>query len=144
MKYPIQSSEDNEQQQLIAWAAWQTSRHPELQLLYHVPNEGKRSVSGGARQKRLGLRAGVPDLCLPVARDTYHGLYIEMKFGKNRPDKNQVWWMEQLVGQGYYVAVCYSCEDAARVIMRYVAGTDETGLYQPRPTLPKGKGRAGD
>lgn len=28
---------------------------------------------------RTGTRRGVPDVCLPVARCGFHGLYVEMK-----------------------------------------------------------------
>ena len=42
--------------------------------------------------KRQGVKAGVPDICLPVARNGYHGLYIELKAGKNKATKNQEKW----------------------------------------------------
>lgn len=52
-----------------------------------------------------GLKSGVPDLCLPVARSGYHGLYIELKAGKNKPTDNQLAWLEVLEAQGYKTAV---------------------------------------
>lgn len=124
--------EDVEQQHLIEWAAWQANLHPELDLLYHVPNEGKRTKAAGGKQKAMGLRRGVPDLCLPVARNGAHGLYIEMKVNRNKPTKDQLWWHEQLMKQGYQVAVCYSCEAAAKEIMLYLTGSEETGLITPK------------
>lgn len=71
--------------------------HPELQLLYHVPNEGKRTWRTGARLKSEGLKPGVPDLCLPVARGKYHGLYVELKRRDQRATacatvKGGGWW----------------------------------------------------
>ena len=33
----------------------------------------------------MGVKAGVPDLCLPVPMNGYAGLYIEMKYGSNKP-----------------------------------------------------------
>lgn len=46
---------------------------------YHIPNGGLRSKREAARMKGQGVRPGVPDLCIPVARRGYHSLYIEMK-----------------------------------------------------------------
>ena len=64
----MQNTELTEQQAVMEWAEYQTGRYPELKLLYHIPNEGKRSVVNGANLKKAGLKKGVPDLCLPVAR----------------------------------------------------------------------------
>ena len=61
-------TESAEQQTLFQWARMQSGKYPELELLYHVPNEGKRSHKTGARMKAEGLKSGVPDICLPVAR----------------------------------------------------------------------------
>lgn len=61
-------SESEEQICLFRWAQWACGKYPELKLLFHVPNEGKRSAYTGARMRSEGLRAGVPDLCLPVAK----------------------------------------------------------------------------
>ncbi len=84
-------TELTEQQAVMEWAEYQTGRYPELKLLYHIPNEGKRSVVNGANLKKAGLKKGVPDLCLPVAKGNYHSLYIEMKKNKRcRPSAEQI------------------------------------------------------
>jgi len=114
------ASESVEQQCLFRWAAWQVGQNPELKLLYHIPNEGKRSAALGAKMKREGLKAGVPDICLPVARGKYHGLYIEMKAGKNKPTEKQKEWLADLSAQGYATAVSYGWEEASKVIMKYL------------------------
>ena len=64
--------------------------------------------------------AGVPDLCLPVARGGYHGLYIEMKAGKNKPTEKQLWWIENLKKQGYAVSVCWGFEAARMELEKYL------------------------
>lgn len=64
----MQHIEDNEQMILIRWAQFESDRHPELSLLFHVPNGGKRSKVEAARFKAMGVQAGVPDLFLPVPR----------------------------------------------------------------------------
>lgn len=73
-----------------------------------------------AIDRAIGVKKGVPDLCLPVARGGCHGLYIEMKAPNGTTRAEQDWWLEELRGQGYQAAVCYGWEDAARVIGSYL------------------------
>ena len=51
----MQHIEDNEQMILIRWAQFESDRHPELSLLFHVPNGGKRSKVEAARFKAMGV-----------------------------------------------------------------------------------------
>ncbi len=96
-------------------------KYPELELLYHIPNEGKRSKSNGAALRRQGLKKGVPDLCLPVARGGFHGLYIEMKRVGEKPTDNQKRWLQLLKQQGYCTTVCdEGWEQAVKVIEDYM------------------------
>lgn len=115
-------SEAQEQTYLFNWIAFARGKTPELDLLYHVPNGGSRDKREAARLKAQGVRAGVPDLCLPVPTSMYHGLYIELKFGRNKPSEEQVKWLEALKRQGYKTAVCYGWEEAKDVILNYLQG----------------------
>ena len=117
---PNLSSEDNEQMLLFQWAAIAKNQYPELELMYHVPNEGKRSTVTGSRFKQMGLKPGVPDIVLPVARGGYTGLYIEMKYGKNKVTENQSRWLDMLKREGNQTAVCYNFEEAKEVITKYL------------------------
>lgn len=101
--------ESGHQEALFNWAAYRTGLMPELQYMYHVPNGGKRDAATAVALKRQGVKAGVPDIMLPAARAGYHGLYIELKAGKNTTTKKQKEWLEYLRQQGYYTAVCYGC-----------------------------------
>lgn len=91
-------------------------------MLFHIPNGGYRHPATAVRMKLLGVKAGVPDICLPVARGEYHGLWIEMKAGRNKPTAPQVQWHMRLSQQGHRVAVCYSWEAARDVIEEYLRG----------------------
>ena len=102
-------SEATEQEALMQWAAVQTARYPELQLLHHIPNGGTRRPAEAAHLKAMGVKPGVPDMCLPVARGGKHGLYIEMKCGKGRLSAPQKKMIAALTEQGYACAVCYAC-----------------------------------
>lgn len=114
------TTEAQEQKSLIEWAKWQEKKYPELKMLMHVPNEGKRSKRYGAELKRMGLKAGFPDLGLFVPRNNKHALFLEMKVGRNKCTDNQKKWIRALMEQGYEVKVCYSCEEAIQVIKRYL------------------------
>lgn len=114
----MKRSETTEQIALFNWAKRTESILPELALMYHVPNEGKRS--NGGILKAAGLKSGVPDICLPVANNGFHGLYIELKFGKNKATKAQEEYMAMLNAQGYKTAVCYGAEEAGEEILAYL------------------------
>lgn len=119
--YLPEPTESVEQQHLFQWAALQSGAFPELHMLYHIPNGGARSRATAGRLKAEGVKAGVPDLCLPVPRGTAHGLYIELKRrrgGKVSPAQRE--WLERLSARGYDTAVCYGWEDAAGRIMAYL------------------------
>lgn len=113
-------TEDEEQAFIISWAKINENRYPELSLLYHIPNEGKRSEREGSRMKRLGLRRGIPDLCLPVARGKYHGLYIELKAQDGRVTKEQNEYISDLVRHGYYARICFGADAAVKTIEKYL------------------------
>lgn len=115
----MKRSETTEQIALFNWARANEAFIPELKLLHHVPNEGKRS--NGPVMKAAGLKTGVPDLCLPVARGKFHGLYIEMKYGTGKTTKAQEEFMSMLREQGYKTAVAYSAEQAREIIRHYLA-----------------------
>ncbi|MBQ5640484.1 MAG: VRR-NUC domain-containing protein [Ruminococcus sp.] len=87
--------------------------------VFHIPNGGKRNRKEAYYLKQQGVKAGVPDLCFPVALRGYHGLFIEMKAGKNKTTDNQDAWLELLARNGYCVRVCYGFMEAMSVIDWY-------------------------
>lgn len=112
---------------LFAWAEWERIDRPELGLLFAVPNGGRRDKVTGARLKAEGVKAGVPDVWLPVARGRWHGLVIELKADESkRPSKEQTEWLTQLMEQGYFATVAAGTEAAKRLIVSYL----ETGLEE--------------
>lgn len=117
MRVPL---ETEEQQALFTWAKYQEGKYPELSLMYHISNEGKRNPR---RAKAEGIKAGVPDICLPVPRNGNHGAYIEMKRTKGGTlSAAQNEWLANLSDQGYAVACCRGWEEAAQFIMGYLGG----------------------
>ena len=78
-------SEHDEQSAIFEWAALMQGAYPELGLLFAIPNGGKRDKATAGKLKAEGVKAGVPDMCLPVSNGKYHGLFIELKVGENNP-----------------------------------------------------------
>lgn len=110
-----------EQEALFAWTEYQKSKYPELELMYHIPNGGSRNKIEAARLKAQGVKPGVPDVCLPVPRGKYHGLYIELKRTQGgRVSNEQFEWLDKLFVYGYAVAVCRGWEAARDVIVKYM------------------------
>lgn len=129
----IRIDEHQEQVTVVEWSMYSEGRWPELRWLYAVPNGAKlpfRTVTRGGRNFRVcpeaqklkseGLKAGVPDLCLPVARGQYHGLYIEMKAEDGDPSSDQLLWLEALNGEGYMAALAYGAEQAISTLEAYL------------------------
>lgn len=68
----------------------------------------------------MGVRRGVPDLCLPVPRGRYHSLYIEMKQPHGRTSDEQDWWREQLIAQGNAVVTSRGWEEGVKALQWYL------------------------
>lgn len=88
--------------------------------IFHIPNGGSRNRIEAANLKRQGVKPGVPDLMLPVAKQGYHGLFIEMKVGYNKPTKNQERWIELLRKNGYLAKTCWGAKEAIDLITNYM------------------------
>jgi hypothetical protein len=119
--YIPKSSEDAEQEVVIEWARLSEGKWPELALLHHIPNGGSRDIREAKKLQRMGVRAGVADLHLPVARGPWHGLYIEMKYDDGRLRKAQKGFLKLAAEQGVYCVACFTAEDAIGVIRQYVS-----------------------
>ncbi len=119
-------TEHSEQCAVIAWARHHEERYPALKLLFAVPNAGKRSPGAARYYLDEGLKSGIPDLILPIARDELtNGLAIEMKFGKNKTTPEQDWWLQALSDYGWYTQVCHSADEAIKTIREYLGMEDE-------------------
>ncbi|WP_443191387.1 VRR-NUC domain-containing protein [Pseudomonas indica] len=114
--------EGNEQ---IALFRWLQVRHPEaFKLAYHVPNGGHRVKAVAAKLKAQGVKAGVSDVCLPMARGGYFGLYLEFKATPPHDaviSPSQLAFQIAVEQQGYMAVVCRGLDEAMRVLDGYMA-----------------------
>ena len=115
-------TEHDIQRTFFTWAEYQSGSIPELKLLHAIPNGGHRHKATAGKLKAEGVKAGVPDVCLPVARGGFHGCYLEFKTKKGRPTEAQLEWLEALAEQGYYTAIVRSFDEATELIKDYYLG----------------------
>lgn len=114
-------TEHQHQAALFKWANMQAATMPELALMFAIPNGGQRNIIVATRLKAEGVKSGVPDIFLPVARGGAHGLFIELKTTKGKPSGNQREWIGDLAFMGYSAVFCYGWEDAKDTILEYLA-----------------------
>ena len=120
-------TEHAEQVAVIDWCMMNLRQYPELDLLFAVPNGamlggGKIGAIRMNALKAEGLRPGVPDLFLPVARHMCHGLFIEMKTSSGRLSENQTEYIAAVEKQGYFCAVCHGADEAIETLEWYMKG----------------------
>lgn len=117
--------EHGQQVALVNWWALEANRRGlDARLLVAIPNGGHRHPVVAAKMKAEGVRAGMPDLCLFVPANQYHGLAIELKApsktARVSPAQNEM--MELLSEQGYLTLVAFGWEDAMKQILLYLDG----------------------
>jgi hypothetical protein len=107
--------EDNEQMVAACWL----DKHNIL--YYHCPNGGKRSYAEACKFKAMGVKAGVPDICIPIPRSSHHGLYIELKRQSGGVlSEAQKWWRDQLIKNGYAWYEAHGAQDLINHVKNYL------------------------
>lgn len=115
--------EGDEQAQLIKLFR---AQYPDVgELLIHIPNGGSRkNAFEGWRLKEQGVRAGVSDLLLPIARGGFHGLWIEFKAAPPNDaavSDSQLSWVSLMTAQGYCAQICLGVDAAMAALTTYMA-----------------------
>lgn len=132
-------SEFGEQTAVFVWAALRETRDrfPDVTKLYaNNNNAGKGDAIRGAQARQQGVKAGVADLFLPVARHGMHGLYIEMKIDPAHPanaggpgkkkkrgvlSDDQEAFRDQVRADGYGWALAEGWRACVAIIEQYLA-----------------------
>lgn len=114
-------SEDAHQAALFCWAALNIKQYPKLKWLFAIPNGGSRDIREATKLKATGVKRGVPDICLPVKRGQWSGLWIELKKNKKAVTSDeQKEYIAFLKSQGYGAMVCYGWEEARNMLIKYL------------------------
>lgn len=136
--------EGAEQKVLMRWLFGEKARGGDLANVYdhtyHVPNGGQRSKVTAAALKGQGVKAGVSDLVVALARGGYHGLYLEFK--ATPPDHaaladSQRAWLARMEQQGYCAVLARGLEEAKAAIREYMS-LPATITIGDRPALVAG------
>lgn len=110
-------SEDNFQEIAVKWIKLQ---YPKV-LVHHSPNGGKRNAKEAAKFKRMGTRAGCPDLMIYKQSPPYVGLAIELKVGANGTTPGQDSFMAELDENGWFCVVVWEMDVLMRTVNGYLS-----------------------
>lgn len=97
---------------------------PNGSVFHHSPNEGRHKVQYRVMQKRLGVRAGWPDIEIFANRtwwreDTglhWAPIFLEIKTDKGRLSENQKRIHDELNEAGCHVAVVRSIDETCEAL----------------------------
>ena len=114
-------TEDQEQITLMSWAHHVKYGNGRLSdYLFHIPNGGSRNIIEASKLKKMGVKAGVPDLQLIVPNGLIHGLWIELKSKTGKLQPSQRLMIQRLEEQGYMCKVCFGADEAINEIKKYL------------------------
>lgn len=103
------------QSQCVTWFKIQYPK----EVIFAIPNGGKRNVVEAAKMKGEGVLAGVADLFIMSSKNGYNGLFVEMKFGRNNISPLQKEFIQLARDKGYKVEVCYTFDEFTKTINNY-------------------------
>lgn len=108
-----------------AYFTWLQVRHREAyEHAFHVPNGGQRSKATAGRLKAQGVKAGVQDIFVDLARGAYHGLRIELKATPPHDAAvapSQRAWNVRHNAAGYCALICKGFDSAKAATEAYLA-----------------------
>jgi len=108
-------TEYEEQGSFVEWLKWHSIP------FYHCPNGGSRNKIESARLKKIGVQAGIPDICIPRASRGYHGLYLEIKRRyQSKISPSQNYWLDLLSQEGYLAKIAYGVDQAIEIVKDYL------------------------
>jgi hypothetical protein len=109
------------QSAFVEWTRRVEGRYPELALGFAVPNGGQRSARTAGRLWAEGVRPGVPDWLLPVARPPFIGLAIEFKRPGGALSPAQRAYIPKLAAAGWLVLLCTDAHAAVDSVTNFLA-----------------------
>ena len=113
------------QEQLFRQCDLLAGRAPELRLLYAVPNGGWRHKATAVAMEKQGVKPGVPDMALDLARHGFHGLKIELKrYREGDVADTQAGWLTRQAKNGYRAVVCWGWLAAWEELLWYIGRED--------------------
>lgn len=112
----------SEDQISITYVQWCRLHHDGRELVYHVPNEAKRSRAGHGIMIAKGLVPGQPDYTIPIGRGGWLSFNLELKRQGEEPTEKQASRMAVMAAAGNYCAWADNLSDAIAFTDAYMAG----------------------
>ena len=111
----------DEHQTQVAFFKWLRLKMPDVyEVAYAIPNGGQRHIRVATKLKAEGVKAGIPDICIPIGRHGFHALYIEMKSLTGAPTKKQLEKMNALSRWKNMCALCKGLDAAIDTVTAYM------------------------
>jgi hypothetical protein len=111
--------EHDEQVALFVWLDRYTARVPDFAKAFAVPNGGFRHIRTAGRLKAEGVKPGIPDVLILVARCGFLGLMIEMKRPGGSLSPSQADWQFTFTKDGFKVVLATTWQQAREHICTY-------------------------
>ena len=112
-------NESMNQQYLFQYIKIKAKKDWRYDKIHAIPNGGLRNKKTAITLKKEGVKSGVWDIFVPIPANGFSGMYIEMKFGKNKLTENQIEFRKNLE-QFYKFEVCYDWIEARNIIDNYL------------------------
>jgi len=103
--------------------------HPSIfDMMFAIPNAGKRSQKVAGQFLAEGLKKGVPDIFVDIAIDPYHGLRVELKRSTvtvSNVSDEQWEWLDKYEARGYKAGVAIGYRECIDLICGYFGITSK-------------------
>jgi hypothetical protein len=117
------ASETQEHCALMDWIRMHPNIH---KYTIHIANERYLNVQSnpelwavGSKLKKMGVKKGVSDFFFACPKGEYHGLWLELKAGKNKATKEQQDFINLMTSVGYLAVCVTGCDTAISFIKEY-------------------------
>lgn len=104
----------------IQWPRW-------ARLCHHSPNEGllPKGREDGAKRKKMGVRAGFPDIIILLPSGEYHYLAVELKTLKGVQSSTQRMMQTDIEQAGGCYKIVRSLDEFMEVTRDYMDGYEK-------------------
>lgn len=111
------TDEDCHQAMLMKWIK---DKHSEV-LAYAIPNGSHKSKAQRFLFQCTGILSGVGDIFIQEARQSSHGLFLELKTSKNAQSAAQKEFEQKCIKRGYAYCVTRDLKSSIDLIEKYLA-----------------------
>lgn len=111
--------EGEDQAAVMEWARYD----PRLAWLFAIPNGGHRAKLVAVQLRREGVKRGPADLCLPVRRDPWPGLWLELKRSNAAPSalqEPQKAFANHVITEGFAWGCARGADEARALLLDYL------------------------